>query len=75
MSQVPVSLSTKHAAHSAHASSHDMRGSDSPWAHRSPSEAPIHAHQVPWLLLYQIYSMWPDVTSPRRSGITRECTP
>jgi hypothetical protein len=50
-SQVPAPLSTKHAAHSAHTSSRDLWGSDSPQAHRPPSMGWIYAHQVPWLLL------------------------
>jgi hypothetical protein len=33
MSQVPAPLSTKCAVHSVHASSWDLRGSDSPQAH------------------------------------------
>ena len=75
MSQVPTPLSTKRAVHSAHASSWDLRGSDSPWAHQPPPTTWIRAHQVLWLLLRQIYSMWPDVPSPTQSSTVRECTP
>jgi hypothetical protein len=51
MSQVLALLSTTCTAHSAHASSRDLRGSDSPLAHRLSSMARICVHQVPWPLL------------------------
>jgi hypothetical protein len=75
MSQVPTPLSTTRAAHSAHASLYDLRGSNSPQAHWLPSTAQIHARQVPWLLPRQIYTMWPNVPSPKRSWMTWKCTP
>jgi hypothetical protein len=51
MSQVPTILSTKSVAHSGHASSWDLRGSEPPRAHQLPSMVRIHEHQVSWLLL------------------------
>jgi hypothetical protein len=67
-SQLPAPLSTKCATHFAHASSWDLRGFDSPRAHRPPSMARIHTHQVLWFLVCQICSTWPIDPSPRQCG-------
>jgi hypothetical protein len=51
MSQFTAPLSTKHTAHSVHATTRDLRGFNFPRAQRPPSTAWIRTHQVSWLPL------------------------
>ena len=62
------------AAHSAHASSQDSRGSNSPRAHQLPSTAWIYAYQVPRLPHMAPTSHLPDEGGWRRGACLNSST-